>query len=171
MNHKEAERKMQGKGAPPRSFEGPYRPSWIDMFNHWVDGLPVNLWVFHFLLAILLILVHALFLWLEDSLLTGEIFPIIIFNSLAVPYLLLLIFLLDRQASIALNNHASGPCYVAGRSRWQRLQAIHHALPRATGSWDIGHGIHNPAPQCDDLAFPVCSSKSTANFFNRFSHP
>ena len=72
------------------------------MFNHWVDGLPVNLWVFHFLFAILLILVHALFLWLEDSLLTSEIFPIIIFNSLAVPYLLLLIFLLDREATNAL---------------------------------------------------------------------
>jgi hypothetical protein len=102
MNLKEAERKMQGKGAPPRSFEGPYKPSWIDMFNHWVDGLPVNLWVFHFLLAILLILVHVLFLWLEDSLFTGEIFPIVFFNSLAIPYLLVLIFLLDREATNTL---------------------------------------------------------------------
>ena len=80
-----------------------YRPSWIDVFNQWVYGLPVNLWVFHVTLGIVLILVHLLFLWLEDSLLTGEVFPIIIFNSLAVPYLLILIFLLDQQALTAFN--------------------------------------------------------------------
>jgi hypothetical protein len=95
--------KLSSDRRPSRSSGRLYRPSWIDVFNQWVYRLPVNLWVFHVFLGIALILIHLLFLWLEDSLLTGEIFPIIIFNSLAIPYLLVLIFLLDQQALNALN--------------------------------------------------------------------
>jgi hypothetical protein len=89
------------------SIEGPYRPSWIDRFNQWVESLPISVWVFHLLLGMGLILIHVFFLWLDDSLLSEEIFPIIIFNSLAIPYLLIFIYLLDKQAVNALDTMRS----------------------------------------------------------------
>ena len=76
----------------------PYKPSLIDDFNRWVEGLPVNIWVFHLCLGLVLIIIHVAFLWIDDGLLSVEIFPIIIFNSLAIPYLFVLIYLTDKQA-------------------------------------------------------------------------
>jgi len=103
MDTEKSGTKLNSERRPSQLSGRLYRPSWIDVFNQWIYGLPVNLWVFHVTLGIVLILVHLLFLWLEDSLLMGEVFPIIIFNSLAVPYLLILIFLLDQQALTAFN--------------------------------------------------------------------
>lgn len=87
---------------PSDSIERPYKPSWIDLFNKWVENLPTSVWAFHLLLGIGLILIHVLFLWWDGNLQIEEIFPIIIFNSLAIPYLLLFIYLLDKQAIHAL---------------------------------------------------------------------
>jgi len=88
----------QTNSARSEAEERPYKPSWIDLFIQWVEKLPINIWLFNLLLGALLILVHAVFLWIDDGLFTEEMFPIIIFNSLAIPYLFVLIYLLDKQA-------------------------------------------------------------------------
>ena len=93
--------KIQEEGSI--SFERPYKPSWFDVFNQWVERLPVNMWLFHLLFGILLVLIHVFFLWLDGNLLTVEIFPIIIFNSFAIPFLFLMMHLLDKQAIKALS--------------------------------------------------------------------
>lgn len=87
-----------------KSLEPPYKPSWIDLFNRWVEELPVNVWVFHLFFGIMLILIQLLFLWVDDGLHAGELLPIIIFNGLATPFLLALIYQLDKQALAALNS-------------------------------------------------------------------
>lgn len=82
--------------------ELPYKPSLIDRLNRWIAELPINLWLFHLLLTLILIVIQILFLWVDGGLHATEIVPVIIFNSLAVPFLLLLIYLLDQQALTAL---------------------------------------------------------------------
>ena len=82
--------------------EKPYNPSWIDRLNRWIASLPINLWLFHLLLALLLILIQVLFLWLDAGLHAREILPVIVFNSLAVPFLLVLLYILDQQSVSAL---------------------------------------------------------------------
>jgi hypothetical protein len=83
--------------------EAPYQPSWIDRFSHWVETLPVRSWLFHAVFGLALILVQILFLWLDGGLDAGELLPVIIFNGLAIPFLLALIQLLDNQAVSALD--------------------------------------------------------------------
>jgi hypothetical protein len=86
------------------SKEPPYKPSWIDRFNLWVETLPVPVWLFHVVFGIVLILVQMLFLWLDRGRHAEELLPVIIFNGLAIPFLLALIHLLDNQAVTALNS-------------------------------------------------------------------
>jgi hypothetical protein len=87
--------------------ERPYRPSWIDRFNNWVEGLPVRAWIFYVAFVIMLILVQILFLWFDGGLQAEEILPVVIFNGWATPYLLGLLHLLDNQAVIALDSMES----------------------------------------------------------------
>ena len=84
-----------------------YEPSWIDRFTAWVEELPVPEWVFYVGLGLVLILIQMLFLWLEGGLQSDALLPVIVFNSLAVPYGLALIHLLDNQAVTALNSMRS----------------------------------------------------------------
>ncbi len=85
--------------------ERPYKPSWVDRFNHWVEKLPVREWVFYAGLGFGLILVQVLFLWLDGGLAKAEVLlPVIIYNALLVPFLLALIHILDNQAVTALNS-------------------------------------------------------------------
>ena len=84
--------------------EGPYKPSWIDRFNNWVEKLPIPAWIFYVVFAFALLLVQILFLWLDRGLQAVELLPIIIFNGLAIPFALALIHLLDHQAVTALNS-------------------------------------------------------------------
>ena len=81
-----------------------FKPSWIDRFNNWVGRLPIQEWIFYTLFGFVLILVQALFIWVEGNLYLKELLPLIIFNSLAIPYLLALIHLLDTQALSALKS-------------------------------------------------------------------
>ena len=48
--------------------ERPYKPSWIDRFNNWVEKLSVSAWIFYVVFGIVLILVQLLFLWLDKGL-------------------------------------------------------------------------------------------------------
>ncbi len=80
-----------------------YKPSWIDRFNNWAETLPVNIWIFHIVFGIVLILVQVFFLWVDRGLYANELLPVIIFNGFAVPFLLVMIYLLDNQAMDALN--------------------------------------------------------------------
>ena len=86
------------------SKERPYKPSWIDHFNNWVEKLPIRTRIFHVVFGIVLILVQMLFLWLDGGLHAEDLLPIIIFNGFAVPFILALIHLLDNQAVTALNS-------------------------------------------------------------------
>lgn len=81
----------------------PYKPSWIDRFNNWIEKLPIRVWIFYVLFGIVLVLVQLLFLWLDRGLQAEELLPIIIFNGFAIPFLQGLIHLLDNQAVVALN--------------------------------------------------------------------
>lgn len=84
------------------SSERPYKPSVIDRFTDWVENLPVPAWASYTLVGIVLLLIQILFLWLEGGLQAQELLPVIIFNSIATPLLLALIWLLDAQAATAL---------------------------------------------------------------------
>lgn len=82
----------------------PYKPSWIDLFNSWVEELPVRGWIFYLGFGLGLILIQVLFIWFEGSLAEAELLlPVITFNGLAIPYLLALVDFLDRQAVSALD--------------------------------------------------------------------
>lgn len=82
----------------------PYKPSWIDRFNTWVEKLPVRAWIFYVVFGIVLILVQMLFLWLDRGLQAEGLLPVIIFNGLATPFSLALIRFLDNLAVTALNS-------------------------------------------------------------------
>ena len=84
--------------------ERPYKPSWIDNFNDWIESLPLPAWIFHVVLGMVLILIQIPFLWFEGGLRGEELLPIIIFNGFAVPYLLGLMQFLDNQAVADLNS-------------------------------------------------------------------
>lgn len=86
------------------SQEMPYTPSLINRYTRWVESLPVNMWVIYSIVAIGLVLVQILFLWWEKGLYAEELLPVIIFNSVAVPFLLVLIHILDNQAVAAVDS-------------------------------------------------------------------
>lgn len=88
----------------PNSKEGVYQTSWIDRFGQWVEDLPVRDWIFYVILGIALILVQLLFLWLDGGLQVEELRPIVVFNGLAIPFLLALIHLLDNLAVTSLGS-------------------------------------------------------------------
>jgi hypothetical protein len=88
----------------PNSEKGVYKPSWIDRFGKRVEGLPVRPWIFYAGFGIALILVQLLFLWLDSGLQAEELLPIIVFNGLAIPFLLALIHLLDNLALTSLSS-------------------------------------------------------------------
>jgi hypothetical protein len=87
-----------------KSQDPPYKSSWINRLNDWLDNLPLRVWTFHAVIGMVLILVQIAFLWLDRGLHVEELLPVIIFNGLAVPYLLAWIRLLDTQAVTAMKS-------------------------------------------------------------------
>lgn len=85
----------------------PYRPSFIDRVNRWVDGLAVRNWIFFSAFAAILILIQVLLLWLGGGLQLIELLPVIVFNGLYSPFLLGLFSLLDTQAKASLQTMRS----------------------------------------------------------------
>jgi hypothetical protein len=95
---------MDDTNTEMRTKAPPYKPSWIDRFNNWVEKLPIHAWIFYVLFGVVLIVIQFLFLWLEGGQQDGELLPVIIFNGLITPFVLALIHLLDNQAVTALNS-------------------------------------------------------------------
>jgi hypothetical protein len=88
--------------------ERPYRFSWIDRFNNWVEKLPVPAWIFHVCLGLVLIMIQVLFLWLDGGLTEADVLlPVIVFNAFLIPFGLALIRFLDDQAVAALESMRS----------------------------------------------------------------
>lgn len=104
-----------------------YRPSWIDRFTFWVDRLPVLTWAFYLLCGIALILVQGLFLWIDGGLDDVELLPIIVFNGLAIPYLLALIHLLDRLSGTSLG--AMKPALSLTEAEYDQLEYALSTMP------------------------------------------
>jgi hypothetical protein len=100
--------------------ERPYKPSWIDRFNMWVENLPVPTWIFYVAFGVVLILVQTLFLLLDRGLAAEELLPVIIFNGLVTPFLLALIHLFDHQALTAL--HFARPALDMAESELDEFQ-------------------------------------------------
>jgi hypothetical protein len=87
------------------SKERPYKPSWIDRFNDWVEQLPIPNWTFYGGLGLGLILIQVLFLWLDGGLAKAEVLlPLMIYNAFLIAFGLALIHLLDHQAVTALDS-------------------------------------------------------------------
>jgi hypothetical protein len=84
-----------------------YSPSWVDRFTDWVGKLPIQPWIFYAGLGVVLILIQMFFLRLDGNQQFDAILPVIIFNALAIPYLLALIHMIDNQAVMALNSMRS----------------------------------------------------------------
>ena len=95
---------MDDTNTDMRTKAPPYKPSWIDRFNNWVEKLPTHAWIFYVLFGVVLIVIQFLFLWLEGGLQDEELLPVIIFNGFVTPFVLALIHLLDNQAVTALNS-------------------------------------------------------------------
>ena len=85
------------------SEDRPYKPSWIDLFTSWIDELPGRMWVPYVVVGIVLTLVQMLFLWLGGGQVFGPILPVMIYNALAIPYVMAVVHVLDHQAVTALN--------------------------------------------------------------------
>ena len=84
-------------------FQQLYKPSWIDRFTNWIAKLPISEWVFYAGLGLVLIFIQIIFLWVNGGLQAEVLLPVILFNGLAIPYLLVLIHYLDHQCVTALN--------------------------------------------------------------------
>jgi hypothetical protein len=100
--------------------ERPYKPSWIDRFNGWLEKLPVRVWVLHAAFGTVLIMVQVLLLWLDGGLHAEELLPVIIFNGLATPFTLALVHLLDNQAVTAL--YSMRPSLEMNKPRFDQFQ-------------------------------------------------
>jgi hypothetical protein len=120
----------------------PYKPSWIDRFNNWVEQLPMREWVFYVGLGLGLIWIQMLFLWLDGGLQYDALLPVIIFNALAIPYALALIHLLDNQAIKALNSMR--PTLAITESEFDDFQyTLNHAFSRAIHCRSDHGGLSN----------------------------
>jgi hypothetical protein len=80
----------------------PYKPSWIDRYNSWVEKQPARPWMYYILFGVVLVGIQLLFLWLESDSPETQLALIILFNGLFTPFLLALIHFLDNQAVTAL---------------------------------------------------------------------
>jgi uncharacterized protein with PQ loop repeat len=97
-------------------FQQLYKPSWIDRFTNWIAKLPISEWVFYAGLGLVLIFIQIIFLWVNGGLQAEVLLPVILFNGLAIPYLLVLIHYLDHQGVTALN--AMRPSLVLTKTRF-----------------------------------------------------
>jgi hypothetical protein len=84
--------------------ERPFKPSFIDRSQNWIETLRVPPWVFYAALGMVFVLAQILFLLLEGGMNLEVLLPIILFNGLAVAFVLGLLHYLDNQAVASLKS-------------------------------------------------------------------
>lgn len=89
------------------SFEGSlqhlYPPSWIDRFTRWTEHLPIPAWVFYLLVWIVLFGIETIIQWSSGSYPHGTFHTFHAIFTGALPYLMMMIHYLDRNAGNALD--------------------------------------------------------------------
>lgn len=95
---------MNQRSANKRDRVRAYAASWFDRFNERLDDLPVPDWTVYLGFGTVLIVLQVLVFRLEGNAGPGSLLPVIVFNSLATPFLLGLMHTLDRRAVEALNS-------------------------------------------------------------------
>lgn len=81
----------------------PYPPSWLDRLNRWAGRLPIPAWLFYGLLGLFFITSFSLIQWAAGQYPVGTFYPLHLFIFGTGPYLLALIYYLDRYAHTAMN--------------------------------------------------------------------
>ncbi|MGD2251791.1 MAG: hypothetical protein PVF70_02630 [Anaerolineales bacterium] len=105
----------------------PFKPSWIDRVNDWIEKLPLPPWLFYSLVGTALILLQMLFLWLDGGLKTISLLPVIAYNAMALPYAVAFVHLLDSQAIAAL--HSMIPALALDRGEYEDLEYRLSTMP------------------------------------------
>jgi hypothetical protein len=82
----------------------PYPPSWLDRFTEWVERLPGPIWVFYFALGLVLAFITTVAQWSDGTYPIGTFNAFHIWIAFQVPFLLALIWYLDKAAEMALRN-------------------------------------------------------------------
>ncbi len=79
----------------------PYSPSWLDGLEKWLDRLPIPVWLFYGLLAVISIVGFAAVQWAAGQYPVGTLYPIHIYIMGVGFYMLGLLYYLDRYAHTA----------------------------------------------------------------------
>ena len=79
-----------------------YESSLFDRFKGWVETTPIPAWAFYGALGWMLVAAQLVSLRLDGVLNSGEITPVIVYNSFFTPFLLGFMHLLDRLGGRAL---------------------------------------------------------------------
>ncbi len=80
----------------------PYPPSWIDRLNHWLDRLPIPVWLFYTLIGLALIFGFAGVEWQAGQYPVGTLYPLHVLIDGGICYALALVYYLDRYAHTVL---------------------------------------------------------------------
>jgi hypothetical protein len=115
--------------------ERPFKPSWIDRFNDWIEDRSIPAWLAFVVFGFVLVAVQILVLWLEGGLQARDLLPVIVYNGLFTPYLLALICLLDHQALSALRSMRSALDMTQSKFKTYeyRLSTMPFPLPLVVG--------------------------------------
>lgn len=100
MANATADDKTDGRG---ESKPQPYKPSWINHLNAWVERLPGPSWYFYLGLWLVFICVLVGTLWLEGTYPIGTVFPAQLFIPAMISLFLAMIHFLDSSADVALS--------------------------------------------------------------------
>ncbi|MEO8288228.1 MAG: hypothetical protein ABI670_17515 [Chloroflexota bacterium] len=82
----------------------PYPPSIIDRAINWVRGLPIPAWLFYFVVALAVILLHASIKWMDGSFPVGVFSWRLILGDISFIYAVGVLHYLDDSAREALND-------------------------------------------------------------------
>jgi hypothetical protein len=86
------------------SLQHLYPPSWIDRFTRWTEYLPIPAWLFYLLVWVALFGIETLIQWNSGSYPPGTFHTFHIIFTGALPYLVMMIHYLDRNAGEALDH-------------------------------------------------------------------
>jgi hypothetical protein len=89
-------------GSGSESKLRPYPPSWVDRFTDWVARLPGPPSLVYLGIGLLLLVVQAVALWMEEAYSIGTLPPLSLFFAAVMPFFLAQFRLLDDTASAAL---------------------------------------------------------------------